>query len=125
LAEAGEIMLARTASRARSLRKNPTAAEQALWRSLRGSALDGLRFRRQHPIDRYVADFACISLKLAIEVDGGVHEVDGRALRDIIRTEVIESRGWRVLRFTNAQVLRDVDRVLAAIHAEAALIRGS
>lgn len=74
-------MLARTASRARSLRKEPTSAERALWQALRGSGLDGLRFRRQHAINRYVADFACIALKLVIEVDGHVHGDNAGAAR--------------------------------------------
>jgi very-short-patch-repair endonuclease len=118
-------MLAKSASRVRSLRKEPTSAERALWQALRGSALDGLRFRRQHPIDRYVADFACVSLKLVIEVDGGVHGDDEQVLRDITRTEVIESLGWRVVRFTNGQVLQEIDGVLAAIRTEATLISRS
>ena len=78
-------MLARSALRARSLRKDTTPAERELWQALRNGALDGLRFRRQHPIDRYVADFACVSLKLVVEVDGGVHQDDAQALHDLAR----------------------------------------
>src|ERR1700751_6470172 len=108
-------MLGNSAELARRLRREPTAAEKALWRAIRGRALKGLRFRRQHPIDRYVADFACLSLKLAIEVDGGVHRDDDQILRDLGRTEVMEARGWQVLRFSNEEILGDIDRVVAAI----------
>jgi very-short-patch-repair endonuclease len=117
-------MLAKTTPLARRLRQNPTKAEQALWRALRGDALDGLRFRRQHPIDRYVADFACVALKLAVEVDGPVHEDEDQALHDLVRTEVIERLGWDVLRVGNEQVLGDVDAVLARIRRAARAVRG-
>jgi very-short-patch-repair endonuclease len=117
-------MLANSAGLARRLRRELTAAEKSLWQALRGRALEGLRFRRQHPIDRYVADFACLSLKLAVEVDGGVHRDDDQVLRDLGRTEVIEARGWQVLRFSNEEVLGDIDRVVTAILEAARLIRG-
>jgi very-short-patch-repair endonuclease len=117
-------MLAKSAQLARRLRQEPTAAEAALWRAIRGHALEGLRFRRQHPIDRYVADFACLSLKLAIEVDGRVHRDDDQSLRDLGRTEVIASQGWQVLRFTNDEVLSNVDRVVAVILEAARTLRG-
>jgi very-short-patch-repair endonuclease len=117
-------MLAKSAKLARCLRREPTAAAKALWRAIRGQTLEGLRFRRQHPIDRYVADFACRSLKLAIEVDGGVHRDDDKVLRDLGRTQVIETQGWQVLRFTNEEVLADIDRVVAAILEAARMIRG-
>jgi very-short-patch-repair endonuclease len=117
-------MLAKSAELARRLRQEPTTAEQALWRAIRGRALEGLRFRRQHPIDRYVADFACLSLKLAIEVDGGVHGDDDQILHDLGRTEVIELQGWQVLRFSNEDVLGDIDRVVAEIVGAARMIRG-
>jgi very-short-patch-repair endonuclease len=102
-------MLAKSAQLARRLRREPTAAERALWRAIRGQALASLRFRRQHPIDRYVADFACLALKLAIEVDGGAHRDDDKVLRDLGRTEVIEAHG---------------DRVTAAMLEAARMIRG-
>jgi very-short-patch-repair endonuclease len=117
-------MLARSERLARRLRKAPTRAESALWAALRARAVAGLRFRRQHPIDRYVVDFACIQLKLAVEVDGAVHRDDDQALHDIARTQIIEALGWQMLRFRNEEVLANLDRVLAAIENEANLIRG-
>jgi very-short-patch-repair endonuclease len=117
-------MLAKSTALARRLRREPTLAERTLWRALRRGALDGLHMRRQHPIDGYVADFACVALKLAIEVDGGVHTDDDQVLYDLARTEAIERRGWQVLRFTNAAVLRDVEAVLVEISRAAAMIRG-
>jgi very-short-patch-repair endonuclease len=118
------MMLARSAHLARHLRQNATSAERTLWRLLRGGAVDNLRFRRQHPIDRYVADFACVTLKLAIEVDGRIHEDEERTLRDLARTEVIERLGWQVLRITNEDVSRDPNAVVAAIRRAAQAIRG-
>jgi very-short-patch-repair endonuclease len=118
-------MLAKSARRARRLRREPTRAEVALWRALRERAVAGLKFRRQHPIDRYTADFACIQLKLVIEVDGGVHFWDDdRVLRDMARTEIIEARGWCVMRVSNKEVFEDLDGVLARIGNEVKIIRG-
>ena len=106
-------------ARARDLRKRQTHAEALLWQALRASRLDGLRFRRQHPIDRYFADFACISLKLVIELDGGVHDNDDRQLNDYHRQQTIEGLGWSVIRFPNAQVTGSFPTVLAAIRDHA------
>lgn len=117
-------MLAKSATFARHLRKNPTLAERELWRALRGGAIDGLKFRRQHPIDRYVTDFACVALKLVVEVDGGVHDDDDQALHDVGRTAVIERLGWQVLRVTNADVLANLDGVVARIRDTVRQIRG-
>ena len=116
-------MLANSARLARHLRQTPTSAERTLWRLLRGGAVDALRFRRQHPIDRYVADLACVALKLAIEVDGRVHEDEDRIVRDLARTEAIERLGWQVLRFSNENVSRDPEAVAAAIGRTAQAIR--
>jgi len=107
--------------RSRELRQHQTYAENILWQALRASHLDGLRFRRQHPIDRYFADFACVSLKLVIELDGGVHEDDDRQLNDYHRQQEIERLGWCVLRFPNAQVTGSLRTVLAAIRDQANL----
>ena len=117
-------MLAKTTPLVRRLRQTPTKAEQALRRALRGGAVDGLRFRRQHPIDRYVADFACVALKLAIEVDGRVHEDEDQALRDLARTEAIERLGWEVMRVGNEEVLGDIDAVTVRIQRAARAVRG-
>ena len=108
-------------ARARDLRKRQTLAEAALWQYLRASRLDGLRFRRHHPIDRYFADFACVSVKLVIELDGRVHDEDDQQLHDYHRQQAIEGLGWSVLRFTNDQVMGALPTVLAAIRDQARL----
>ncbi len=107
--------------RARVLRQRQTYAEKKFWQAVRASRLDGLRFRRQHPIDRYFADFACESLRLVIELDGGVHEEDDQQLYDYHRQQEIEALGWFVLRFTNDQVISALPTVLDAIREQAKL----
>ena len=101
---------------AHALRKHATKAEDILWRQLRASRFHGAKFRRQAPFDRYVADFYCHAAKLAIELDGKQHE--WFADYDAGRTAVIENFGIRVLRFTNAEVCDDLDRVLARIRSK-------
>ncbi|MBU1383967.1 MAG: DUF559 domain-containing protein [Alphaproteobacteria bacterium] len=108
-------------ARARDLRQRQTRAEATLWQYLRASRLDGLRFRRQHPIDRYFVDFACVSLKLVIELDGRVHEDDDQQLNDYHRQQAIEALGWFVLRFPNEQVVTALPSVLGAIRDQANL----
>ena len=100
-------------ARARRMRKNPTPAERALWERLRGKRLDGMKFRRQHVIDRIIVDFFCPQMKLVIEVDGSAH-ADADA-RDRKRDSVLRQRNLRLLRFTNKQVLRQMEWVLAVI----------
>jgi very-short-patch-repair endonuclease len=78
---------------ARDLRQSQTAAEARLWQALRGGKLSGHKFRRQHPIGRYYADFACEKLMLVIEVDGGIHDDEARDLKDQHRQHEIESLG--------------------------------
>ena len=98
---------------ARALRRGTTDAERALWSRLRRRQLGGFRFRRQHPIDRYIADFVCPEARLIIELDGAHHlrqfEADGE------RTADLERRGYRVIRFWNHDVLLQMDRVLSVI----------
>jgi very-short-patch-repair endonuclease len=93
-----------------------TRAEEILWAELRGSRLHGAEFRRQVPIDRYAADLYCHAAKLAVELDGRQHE--WFADYDSGRTNVLESMGVRVIRFTNAEVCDNLDTVLARIRAE-------
>jgi very-short-patch-repair endonuclease len=90
-----------------------TDAELRLWLRLRGEQVDGYRFRRQVPIGPYVVDFVCRKASLVIEVDGGQHA--GEEARDAERTARLESRGYRVIRFWNADVLQEPDGVLATI----------
>ncbi|WP_020186130.1 endonuclease domain-containing protein [Methylopila sp. 73B] len=100
---------------ARANRPNPTDAERKLWRRLKQLDLGATHFRRQVPIGPYIADFACRPLRLVIEVDGGQH---AESARDDARTATIEGEGWRVLRFWNNDVLRNIEGVMEAIVSE-------
>jgi len=103
---------------ARRLRKTPTDAEKRLWSCIREKQLDGFRFRRQQSIGDYVADFFCPQAKLIVEVDGGQH---ADSARDDVRTQWLESQGYRVVRFWNNDVLGNTDgvveRILEALRA--------
>jgi very-short-patch-repair endonuclease len=99
--------------RAKSLRAEQTSAEGLLWSVLRGKQLCEMKFRRQHPIGPFFADFACVSKRLVVELDGGYH--DFIRDQDLKRQQYLISRGWKVVRFTNDEVLRDVEPVLIAI----------
>ncbi|SMF84460.1 Very-short-patch-repair endonuclease [Azospirillum oryzae] len=98
--------------RARGMRMVPTDAERHLWQYLRNGQLGGWRFRRQHPIPPYILDFVCLEVCLAVEVDGGQHADSGY---DEARTAFLKSRGWRVLRFWNNDVLRNPEGVAASV----------
>jgi very-short-patch-repair endonuclease len=100
---------------ARDLRKHLTDAEQLLWQCLRGKQLDGFKFRKQHPIERYVLDFYCPAVCLAIELDGGQHNSDADRLADAERTRWLNQRGIRVLRFWNHDVMENLRGVLEVI----------
>lgn len=89
--------------------------EDRFWQELRGRREDGLKFRRQHPVPPYVLDFAVRKLKPAIEIDGPSHFVEGVAEKDAARTEYLETKGWTGIRFTNADVIEDIDAVVEAI----------
>ena len=103
----------RTVGRARRLRKESTFPEKLLWGGLRHGRLVHVKFRRQHPIGPYVADFYCHTAQLIIELDGDSH--DGRAAEDRKREVYLNSKGYRVMRFLNDDVLQDLDSVLIAI----------
>ena len=89
--------------RARELRSTMTPAEKAMWELLRKHRPAGFHFRRQHPMARFILDFCCTKAMLCIEIDGGIH--DQQRERDAERTAWLESMGYRVLRFTNDEVL--------------------
>ena len=101
--------------RARQLRKSDTAAEQRLWEQLRGRRLSGLKFVRQLPIGPYIADFACRTAHLIVEVDGATHSSDEEVTYDQDRTAYLEHEGWKVLRVWNAEVFTNRDGVLETI----------
>jgi very-short-patch-repair endonuclease len=104
-----------TVKRAKELRRDMTEAEKLLWSKIRRDQIDGFPFRKQVPIRPYVADFACLAIKLVIEVDGGQH--DERKAQDDARTAWLEAQGYRVLRFWNNEVLGNIDGVLQVIVA--------
>jgi lysyl-tRNA synthetase class 2 len=96
---------------ARRLRRDQTDAERTLWFRLRARRLNGLIFRRQVPIDRYIVDFFCADARLIVELDGGQHAT----LDETNRTAVLESMGYLILRFWNDDVLRNTDGVVIEI----------
>ena len=108
-------------SQARRLRRGQTDGERRLWSRIRGRALGGFKFRRQTPIGRYVADFACVEAKLVVELDGGHHSE--RVDYDEARTQALEQAGFQVLRYWNHQVLLEIENVLDDILAHLTLTR--
>ncbi len=109
-------MVTRSAiGRARRLRREQTDVEATLWRALRAKRFEGAKFRRQHPVGAFVADFACPAAKLVVELDGFQHGDGAGLARDARRTAALEAEGWRVLRFWNRQVNEELDGVLYAI----------
>jgi very-short-patch-repair endonuclease len=102
-------------ARARSLRASQTSAEAKLWRALRNRRLARWKFRRQHPIDRYVVDFVTLDGKLVVEVDGVTHAEPSEIIRDEARTRVLESCGFLVVRVSNTDVYDNLEGVLEMI----------
>ena len=102
-----------TRTDARRLRREMTDAERLQWGQLRQRPMAGLKFRRQHPLGRFIVDFVCIEAGLVIEVDGGQH--GERQPADEVRTAWLDSQGYRVLRFWNNEVLQNIDGVREAI----------
>ena len=102
--------------KAKELRSNMTKAEKLLWEQLRKKQVDAYTFRRQHPIFRFIADFYCHKAKLVIEVDGDIHELQKDY--DIGRTEELSDLGLKVIRFTNEEVINDIESVIDKIKLE-------
>jgi very-short-patch-repair endonuclease len=105
----------RLRSNERALRKNSTDAERILWSELRDHRLNGAGFRRQVPIENYVADFVCHAARLVVELDGGQHFSNQAEQADARRSTVIEANGFRVLRFSNHDVMTNRAGVLEVI----------
>ena len=101
--------------RARNLRKTMPEAERRLWVRLRNHQLGGFRFRRQHTIGPYIADFALIEARLVIECDGEQHGFEDALVHDAKRTAFMEGEGWTVLRFWNREIRDNMDGVLETI----------
>lgn len=95
-------------------RQNETPAEMILWKFLRSDQL-GAHFRRQHIIGDYIADFACLPLRLIIELDGGYHELPTQQVNDEERTKWLENKGFKVIRFSNEEVLGDIEGTIIKI----------
>lgn len=100
---------------ARQLRNNATKAEVALWQKLKRDQMHGYDFHRQKPIDEYIVDFFCNRLQLAIEVDGYSHQLEEVWEKDVIKKNRLNELGIQVLRFSDTQVVNDMDNVLRAI----------
>ena len=100
--------------KAKELRENMTLAEIKLWEVLKGNNL-GVKFRREHPVLIYIVDFYCHKKKLVIEVDGEYHNDEDQILKDKNRTKDLQENGLQVLRFTNEEVLNNMESVLSVI----------
>ncbi len=102
-------------SNAQRLRASATDAERRIWNRVRNKQIEGLKFRRQHPVMGFILDIACEEIKLAIELDGSQHNEPEALASDVRRTQMLESGGWRVLRFWNNDVIQNIDGVMAVI----------
>jgi very-short-patch-repair endonuclease len=110
-------------ARARRLRRESTRAERKLWCVLQRGQLDGLSFRRQHPLGMYIVDFYCSAIRLAIELDGGEHNDPRHQVRDQRRSRLLESKGITVIRFWNNDVLENIEGAWDEIARMAATLR--
>ncbi|MBR1687959.1 MAG: endonuclease domain-containing protein [Prevotella sp.] len=99
---------------AKENRQHPTEAESVLWQCLKGRGL-GVSFKRQHVIGEYIADFVCIASRLIIELDGGYHQLSEQQTSDEARQQWLESQGFAVIRFTNEEVMGDIEHVIETI----------
>ena len=102
-------------TKAQFLRRNETKAEKLLWEKLRNNQLEGLKFRRQHPVNIYIADFYCHKFKLIIELDGDYHDQEEQKQKDEVRTEVLRLNDLKIIRFKNEEVEQDINQVLTTI----------
>ena len=107
--------MAKRINLARALRRSDVPAEALFWKAVRNRALGGFKFRRQHPIGPYVVDFTCIACKVVVELDGETHLTSRRT--DTKRAQILESAGWRVLRFWNSEVYDELEMVKEAVYA--------
>ena len=101
--------------KAKALRNNMTSSELKLWEHLKGKKMLGLRFRPQHPIDIFIADFYCHPIKLVIEIDGGIHQTIEQKEYDIERTAELNNWGIEVVRYTNNCVENNIEQVIKEI----------
>jgi very-short-patch-repair endonuclease len=114
------VVSPRQRNRAKQLRQAMTRAETLLWRYVKADRIDGLGFRRQVPIQNYIADFICMSAKIVVELDGESHDFEERQTADQNRDAFFVSEGFQVLRFTNEQVMANLEGVVETIRQTAA-----
>lgn len=100
---------------ARQMRHTPTQSEDVLWQQLRSQNVGGAKFRRQHTISGFIVDFVCIEHKLIVEVDGDIHDEPDQKAYDEQRQTLLEALGFRVIRFTNADILDSIETVTEVI----------
>ena len=112
---ANPVLYGKLKEYAKKMRNQPTEAESLLWNVLSGKKLDGFKFRRQHIIGNYITDFICLKSNLIIEIDGLIHQLPENIVSDKERTKWLEDEGFRVIRFTNKEVLSNLDFVLDEI----------
>jgi len=98
--------------RAQQLRKSMTNAEALLWEALRNRRFEGLKFRRQHPVSRFIVDFYCHEKRLVVEVDGSIHDEPEVKERDANREVELQNLGLTIARFTNEEIENDINKVL-------------
>ena len=109
--------------RAFRLRRNMTSSEKLLWSKLKKKQIAGVRFRRQHPVSRYIVDFYCHTARLVVELDGKIHLAKKQS--DEERTKEIEKLGLQIIRFDNEEVELNIDQVVAKITAKVVAVLGS
>jgi very-short-patch-repair endonuclease len=109
----------------KELRKALTPAEAILWNEIKGYKLKGRKFRRQHSIDTYIADFYCASEKLIIELDGGYHNSPDQKSQDLERDEILKALGLKILRIKNNQIFNNLDLVLKEIESNFSTVNNS
>jgi very-short-patch-repair endonuclease len=101
--------------KARYLRKSQTFAEKIFWKLLKNRKFDNLKFRRQHPIDNYIVDFYCKEKSLIIEIDGPLNEDEEKKTKDMICQKYLESKHYRILRFKDTDITKDIDNIQTKI----------
>ena len=112
-----------TRNLAKRLRRRMNFPEKRLWTQLRANRLDGVHFRRQHPIGPYILDFFCARIRLAVEVDGEIHNDDDRKSRDAVREAWLARQGVVTLHLPASQVVEDIEAALSAIRRAMRTIR--
>ncbi|MDD5569757.1 MAG: endonuclease domain-containing protein [Bacteroidales bacterium] len=100
---------------ANDLRKSSTKAEMIVWKVIRNRRIKNQKFRRQHPIDTFIADFYCPQKKLVIEIDGGIHNIKENKEYDIERERILKKHGLKILRFKNEEVEKNINKVIKKI----------